>query len=512
MTRSLVLSLAISSLSLTASSQGPSDTLVLEGGTVIDGTGAASIRDAIVVIQGNRIQAVGPRGRVSVPPNATRIPAEGKFLIPGLIDGHVHYWDWFGELLLAHGVTTVLDLGNYSDYMVALAGSIEKGMDVGPRIFAAGEFLCAVPAAAGRGTRSGGGDRRSEIRVLQAQAFLEDEQQARKKVQELVAKGMKVVKAFQNLSPAQLAAIADEAHKLGVPVSGHSRDALASIAAGQDQLVHESSVISGAIKNAANRRAYEEQTAPCSASLMDSEGMDALVALMVKRGVHYNPTFVSRYKMFSKRATEHELATVRLFARNTLQYVPIDVREGILSSFRRLRNELRATDPPSAGFQSVDTMTPKELEAHRRCYASSQDFVRRFVAAGGILNAGTDTPSTSVPGAGLHHELEILVEAGLTPMQALQAATVNTAKYLRMEKDLGTIEAGKLADLVVLDADPLVNISNTQKIHSVIKNGKLVDRSFHREYRPHHQAADGYGDHGLARAVSTQHVRVEGHD
>jgi imidazolonepropionase-like amidohydrolase len=479
MTRSfaiLVLVLSLSSIALR--SQAGRSVLVLDGGTLIDGTGAPAVPEAVVVVEGNRIAAAGPASRVSVPAGARVVSTKGQFVIPGLIDGHVHYWDWFGELLLAYGVTSVVDLGNFSDYMVALTESIEKGHDVGPRIFASGEFIVRSGGAAGDGEGA------EEVRILQAQTFVSSEQEAREKVRELVGRRMKIIKVFQNLTAAQLSAIVDEAHRLGLPVAGHSRDAIRSIGAGQDHLAHESSIISSAIRGPAGRQSRGERGVACSASLMDAAGMEELASLMAARGVYYNPTFVTRYKLFSRRGADHERADYDLFARSTLQYIPLEVRASILASYRRLRNERAATNPPSAGFTWADAMTRADLDAHRACYERSLEFVKRFVAKGGLLNAGTDTPSTSIPGKGLHQELEILAEAGLTPMQVLQAATTNTAKFLRMDKMLGTLEPGKLADLVVLDADPLADIGNTQKIALVVKDGRILDRAFHREYDP----------------------------
>jgi hypothetical protein len=462
-----VLVLGLSLTCLAAGAQSRDDILVLQGGTLIDGTGAAPVPDAVVVMRGNRIQAAGPRARVSVPPNAKVISVTGKYIIPGLIDAHVHYWDWLGELLLYHGVTTAIDMGNFSDYMAALADSIEKGWDVGPRIFSSGEFL--------RGTRPITGS-------LQAQAFPANEQDTRQWVRDLMAKKMKFIKVMQDMPIAHVAAAVNEAAKFGVPVVGHSDDPPKSIEAGVVQLVHDSSIVGGAIKDPVKRRAFEEESVPCFPALMDSKGMDELIGMMVKHSVYYSPVFVPRYAMFAKRAAEHERSDIQLFARNELQYVPMDVRQGLLSNYHRLRNQRRSGKVPEPGFTWADEYTAEEMEDYRGCFNNAKEFLRRFVAAGGKVNTGTDTPSTSVPGAGLLHEMEIQAEAGMTPMQVLQATTINTARLFHLDKDLGTIEAGKLADVVVLGADPLADISNAQTTETVIKNGKVVSRTFHKEY------------------------------
>jgi imidazolonepropionase-like amidohydrolase len=490
--RSLIVLVLPSLMWLAAWTQAGTDTIVLQGGTIIDGTGAPPISDAVVVIQGNRIQAAGPRGSVRAPANARVISTAGKFIIPGLIDSHVHYQDWAGELFLVHGVTTVVDLGNPADYMVALSDSIERGFDVGPRIFSTGEFLRSR--------------RRSVSYTHSAEtAFLADAAQAREKVRELVGRGMKLVKAME-LTHEQLLAVVDEAHKLGVPVAAHTVDARRSIAAGIDYLAHHWGIPSGAITVSANLERYKASRhragvdevllppAPprrtgtevhCSDALMDEQGMNELVAQMVKRNVYYSPAIIFAYKPFSRRAEEQERANNELFARNELQYVPMDVRDAAISTFHRLRSPVRAGNSDGAGFTWMDDLTSEELAEYRACYAKSLDFTRRFVAAGGKLSTGTDTGGgSSIPGIGLHHEMEIMAEAGITAMQVLQSATLNTAQFLKMDKSLGTVEAGKLADLVVLSADPLADISNTQTIDTVIKNGTIVERRFHKEYDP----------------------------
>ena len=398
-------------------------------------------------------------------PKSYRPPA--RYIIPGLIDAHVHYWDWLGELLLYHGVTTAIDMGNFSDYMAALRDSIEKGHDTGPRIYSSGEFLRGIKPITGS---------------LQAQVFPASEQETRQWVRDLLAKGMTFIKVMQDMPIKHVAVAVEEATKAGVPVVGHSDEPLRSIEAGISQLVHDSSIVGSAITDPAKRRAFEEESVPCFPSLMDTAGMDQLIATMVKRGVHYSPVMVPRYAMFAKRAAEHELSDMQLFARNELQYVPMDVREGILSNYHRLRNQRRSGKVPEPGFTWVDEYTPEELEDYRGCVGKAKEFLRRFAAAGGKVNTGTDTPSTSVPGSGLLHEMEMQAEAGMTPMQVLQATTVNTAKLFHLDKDVGTLEAGRFGDLVILDADPLADIANVQKINTVIKDGKVLSRTFHKEY------------------------------
>ena len=484
MRRSVSLWLLLSSLWVTGFSQTRRTTLVLQGGTLIDGTGAKPVPDAVVVIEGNRIQAAGPRSAVRVPPDATVINTTGKFIIPGLIDSHVHYLDWTGELFLYHGVTTVVDLGNYTDYIVALSDSINRGFDVGPRIFGAGEFL-----------RSGAPPSPKEAAWVSPRLdsiSLATPEEMRKKVREFVARGMKLVKAH-DLTYEHLVAVADEAHKLGVPVAAHTTEPRKWIEGGMDYLAHHWGVPGGAIKNPVDFERYQDsrrrdgaksgKPALCPDGLMDDEGMDELVELMVKRNVVYSPDILFVYKPFTRTAEWNEQANRELFNRNELQYVPVNVREAAISTFHRFRNPVRRGLTGNQSFTWMDELTPEQIQEYRTCYDKSLSFIRRFVKAGGIISNGTDTGGgSSIPGIGLIHEMEILEEAGMTPMQVIQATTVNTTKFLHMEKDLGTVEAGKLADVVVLSADPLASISNVHKIDTVIKDGKVFDRKFHKDY------------------------------
>jgi Amidohydrolase family len=133
-------------------------------------------------------------------------------------------------------------------------------------------------------------------------------------------------------------------------------------------------------------------------------------------------------------------------------------------------------------YHWADNRSAEEIRQFKDGYRRVQEFLKRFVQAGGKIYAGTDSSAATTPGLSLHHEMELLVDAGLTPMQAIQAATVNGAEILRLDSKLGTIEKGKFADLVLLDADPLENIANTKKIFKVIQGGRVIDTGYHADY------------------------------
>jgi imidazolonepropionase-like amidohydrolase len=186
--------------------------VAIVGGTLIDGTGRAPVDDAVVVFQSGRILEVGKRGEVAVPRGVQVIDAKGKTILPGLIDGHCHYWEWMGELYLAYGVTTCPDINNSpTEWIIAQKEGIQKGKIRGPRLWISGHAI--------DGPRPQG---MPEQRWQRGSIIVRTEEEARKAVQEHVNKGMDGFKFFERLAPAVAKAAADEARKLGRPVIAHS--------------------------------------------------------------------------------------------------------------------------------------------------------------------------------------------------------------------------------------------------------------------------------------------------
>src|SRR4030095_14869935 len=178
---------------------------VIEGGTLIDGTGGPPVENAVVVIRGNRIIAICKKGTVSVPKDARIITASQKFILPGLIDLHVHYAEWHGELHLIHGVTTVKDTGNPVEWLEALSSAISAGRVVGPRLFYTGNSLTSPKP------------------IRDHHIGLESPEMGRLAVRILQKHGAVAIKVHQQITPELLRAVADEAHRLGLPVTGHLR-------------------------------------------------------------------------------------------------------------------------------------------------------------------------------------------------------------------------------------------------------------------------------------------------
>ncbi len=434
-------------------------TVVIEGGTLIDGNGGTPVQDAVIVIRGNKFEAVSRKGQASYPAGAQVISAAGKFVLPGLTDMHVHWEHWMPELFLAHGVTSAVDLAA-RDWQLNQKKAIAEGRMTGPRLF------LTTPPLTGR--------------LLWDMSFtrpLESAQMARKLIQDAGPgrENYAVAKAYTELTAEQLQAIAEESHKAGRNVIAHlgSLDARQAAELGVDAIAHASGVALATISDpvkAGELQAFVRLGISVDFPLylmyhafMDPSKVDALIALLVQKRVRIEPDLINTARWGAKRRAEFLAEDTKLLQDPNLQYVPADVREKILS-YRP--------------FEQLDSQQRAQLQ---RGYENLQSFLRKFVQAGGTMLAGCDAASFVLPGICLHRELELLVEAGLTPMQAIQAATKNNAEFLQ-ERDMGTVEPGKLADLIVLREDPLADIKNFKTIDMVIKDGKVLDTRYHADF------------------------------
>ncbi len=409
----------------------PTDAAVAyTGATLIDATGAPPVRDAAVVVEKGRITAAGPASKIRVPSGARRVALAGKTIVPGLWDMHAHFEqvEW-GPVYLAAGVTTVRDCGNETDFITSVRDTIDAGKGLGPRILLA----CFVD---GEGPASIGTSRlRDEAGIPALIAGFRDARCSQ-------------VKIYQSLDPKLIAPLAKAAHAAGLTVTGHiptGIGAVHAVEAGMDMINHVSFVTrallavpdpDATLSNAETEHALEKLD-------VHSEKSRAILAFFKEKGVVVDPT-VSLYELFS-----HGHATMA-----------------------SLEPGLAKVAPPLA--EALGTMGPdpdREAAAARR-WKASLDTVRALHEAGVTIVAGTDQ---AVPGHSLHREIELYVEAGFTPMQALQAATIVPARALRLDKELGTVEAGKAADFLVIDGDPLADIRNLRHVETVVKGGRAYD-------------------------------------
>ncbi len=454
-------------ISVSAAAQGEQQaTLVIEGGTLIDGNGGTPLRDARIVIRGNKFEAVSRKGQDSYPAGAQVLHADGKFIFPGLMDAHVHYAGFLAELLLSHGVTSVFDIGGGGLFQLARREAIARGRVLGPRLFVAAESLIA-PVKPGRAVYS--------LYTYEGRQGPMTVEKARELAKRAVAEGADLLNIHRGLSEEAFRAAVEEAHKGGLPVNaqpiGPTVYAREAVLAGADILEHASGVSYSILKDPSKWQGWGEvelhslDVRPYSE--MDEAKAADLIRLMVDRKVYLEPDLVAEGRGLTKQRQEWELADYSLLGNPSLAYIP----EG--SRFKWLSN-----------YKEFDTWEPAERERLKKGFQNYERFIGQFVRAGGKVMTGDDTSFVGwgTPGIGIHHEMELLVESGLTPMQAIQAATRNSAEGYRVLNRVGTIEAGKLADLVIVNADPLQDIRNTQKIQWVIKDGKVLDRTYHASF------------------------------
>lgn len=424
--------------------------IALVGGTLIDGNGGAPIRDAVVLIKGNRIIKAG--SKITYPKTARVIDTSGKFILPGLIDLHVHYNDWMGELFLAHGITTVKDLGNDTEWIAKVSSQVEEGRVRGPRIFFVGDGLDAPPAS-----------------IEHHHVALDNPLMAQRAVTLLHDKGASGIKVREKITPELLRAITERAHQLGIPVTGHLRrtDAREAALAGIDGLEHATGILQALGKRPRGSEAGQNEMQAFVADLkafsqIDESEADKLVTFLAKKKVALLPTMSIFWRMGSERRDDFAREDAEYAKMPALAYVPGDMRKiWETSAFFNLK------DP--------------DLGQVKAGYKKLQALLMNHYKAGGKVLPASDT-SISVPGLSLHRELLMLIDAGFTPMQAITSATRENAQFLGRGKDLGTISAGKLADIIVVNADPLNDIRNARALDLVIKDGQVIDTTYHADY------------------------------
>jgi imidazolonepropionase-like amidohydrolase len=432
--------------------------LVIHGGTLIDGTGRPPLEDAVIVIEGNRFKAVGKRGEVAVPSGSRIIDVKGKTILPGLIDGHCHLLDFVGELYLHLGITTCPDITqNDDEWTMAQRDGTNLGKIRGPRIWSTGTRLVGPPPPWALRAESG--------------YLIKSPEDARPIVRKKKEAGIEIIKFNEYVSPEAIKAGAEEANRLGLPVTCHCLDVFLAAEAGFAGVEHHWAPGMTSIADVKKRWEVHElrmtgkiNTADV-AFYYDSENFDKIIKAMAEKKVSWSPTIATWFRPLSPSAERFKERELSILDNPRAAYLPAVMREQTLRQYDRY-----------AKFPA------DRLKRTREGYSKIADFIARFVKAGGIIRAGSD-PNNGLPGLGVHEEMVMFVEAGLTPMQAIQAATINVAKAFRKDKDFGTVEPGKVADLIVVESDPLKDIWAVQNVKLVVLNGEIVDNDFHADYK-----------------------------
>jgi len=404
--------------------QQPGSTVALTGARVIDGTGRPPIERATLLVNNGRVQAIGPDGSVTIPQGATRIDAAGKTIIPGMINSHGHVSaipDATAALrdqlvtqlrmYAQYGVTTVVSLGDDGSETVKLRDEQERGGLDRARIYPAGPNVTAKTAEEGRQTvdRVAG----MKVNIIKTRVDGPDN-------------------SPQRMPPEVYGAIIDQAHKRGLRVASHMyylKDARGLLAAGADVLAH---------------------------SVRDQDVDQPLIAAMKARNVGYVPTLTREVSVFVYESTPAFFSDP-FFLRGKSLYGPQIAQLSDPGRQEKIRNSDEARTIKQALTQALRNL-------------------KTLADAGVTIAMGTDTGANLIgrwQGYFEHLELELMVKAGLTPAQALVAATGGAARVMKLDQ-LGTLEPGKWADFVVLNADPLADIRNSRQIDAIWIAGRRL--------------------------------------
>jgi imidazolonepropionase-like amidohydrolase len=441
----------------------PAAAQVIEHVTVIDGRGGPLVRDAVVIVEDGRIRAVGPRASTPVPRGIERVDGKSGYLLPGFIDVHVHVTlgpvriDQSGPspvptvepdpegsrrslaLLLAHGITTIRDPGGAATTTVAVRDSVARGLLTGPRMFVAGEAI-------------------DKTRFAGLTSAVATPDEVRREVRRQAAAGVDLIKLYAWLTPDLVGAGVEEAHTLGLPAVAHLMFTTWTDAArmGLDGIVH---ILGWSPKllPAAARPAYQASMVGTQFMYrwlelvdLDAPEMADAITAVGQRHMSFDPTLV-------------------VFER-----------------------AVRGDDPSVTGAPALAWASPVLVQNWRTTFSfsmgwSAEDFARARVAwpkalrlakllyeRGALITAGTDANNPwTVPGESFHRELELLVEAGIPPLDVISIATRNGAQSLGTLDQFGTVEAGKRADLVLVRDNPLASISATRTVAWVMKDGVM---------------------------------------
>lgn len=401
-----------------------SGSFAIAGATLVDGAGHAPVPDSVVIIREGRIAAVGKRGELTVPRGMKVIDAAGQTLLPGLWEMHTHYSGVeFGPAMLAAGITTARDCGGDFDFLTAIRDAINKHQRLGPRLVLAGLVDASGPDAFGAVTADTPDD-------------------ARKVVAQYKAAGFEQIKLYTLLKPDIVEVLAREAHGAGMTVTGHvpsALNAITGVEAGMDQINHL-----GFVTPVLRPQSKDTNNEGNERIDLDAEPARKAIAFFQQHHTVIDPT--ASWGEMAGRSRDIEIPSFE----PGIAKAPFTVTAKYTS--------LGAPPSESARFQQRMSQTESVIGALHR--------------AGVPIVAGSDT---GLIGYGLHRELELYVKAGMTPLEAIQTATIIPARVMNLAAESGSIEAGKRADLILINGNPLENISDIRKVARVVTAGRMYD-------------------------------------
>jgi imidazolonepropionase-like amidohydrolase len=405
---------------------------------VFDGSGAPPILDAAILVRDGHILEIGPEDLVRVPRGAQEHRLDGKWVIPGLIDSHVHASAWTLTRFLSYGVTTIRSMGGPRDSIAVLRDAVSLGSTLGPRMYVSGPIIDGSPATWPDATSA---------------ASAAD---ARRAVDDRVLMDATQVKVYTKIDRSLLAAILDEAEALQIPVAAHLGlvDAVSAAEMGVRSIEHMTGVVEATLSEAgrlfrAHRSFFDGwKSTTRSWANLDSTALDATASSLVAADATIVPT-LALYETYVHLADDEYISGLDLTG------VPQSVRDewDVPDLIRRAQ------------------LTQSDFRLFRRSRPTQDLFVRLYQNHGGNIVAGTDTPHQLIaPGASLHDELALLVAAGLSPNETLLAATKNAATLLDADS-IGVLAVGNVADFVILSDNPLTDIRNTRSVEQIVFKG-----------------------------------------
>ena len=439
--------------------------LAISNVTVIDATGAPAQPNMTVIITGDRITEIAKTGEVFIPKNAQVMDGTGKFLIPGLWDMHVHAVlkglpETYFPMFIANGVTGVRDMSSDLGLLKQLRKDINEGRLVGPRLIGGQMVDGPMPVWPGIPISIS-----NEIDARQAAASVKD-------------RGADFIKVYSLIPRQAYFALADEAKKRGITFAGHvplSVSAFEASDAGQKSIEHLDGIL---LACSAIEPELRKTIEDALKGAKDTTQMRASLVRVLNE---------TEFRALDTYSQQKAAALFARFAANGTWQAPTLVvhRMGAFlddptftndSRLKYVRRDIRDSWRNQDDFR-LKNRRAESSTRHRMLFQKKLELTMAMHRAGVKMLAATDALVWYVfPGFSLHDELELFVQAGLSPMEALQTATRNPAIYLGLIETVGTVEQGKKADMVLLEANPLENISNTKRITAVIISGRLIPK------------------------------------